>query len=69
MAILLHIRPNMENVIFKSVHKTTLELHFLNLETTFYSSIIKVGETKVLSDFKYITINIIVNTFKFQFFK
>ena len=39
MAILLHILPNMENVIFKNVHKTTLELHFLNLETTFYSSI------------------------------
>ena len=42
MAIFFHI---------KSVHKTTLELHFLNLETTFYSSIIKVRETKVVSDF------------------
>ena len=31
MAIFLPILPNMENVIFKSVHKTTLELHFLNL--------------------------------------
>ena len=35
MAIFLHILPNMENVIFKSVDKTTLELHFLKLETTF----------------------------------
>ena len=51
MAILLHILPNMENVIFKSVHKTTLKLHFLNLETTFYSSIFKVEETKVVPDF------------------
>ena len=47
----LHILPNMENVIFKSVDKTTLELHFLKLETTFYSSFFKVGETKLLSDF------------------
>ena len=54
MAILFHI---------KSVHKTTLELHFLNLETTFYFSIIKVRETKVVSDFKIYHINIIWNTF------
>ena len=64
MAIFLPILPNMENVIFKSVHKTTLELHFLNLETTFYSSIFKVGETKVVSDF-----TIYYYKYNFQHFK
>ena len=42
----------MENVIFKSLDKTTLELNFQNFETTVYSSILKVGKTKVPSDFK-----------------
>ena len=41
MTIFLHILPNMENVIFKSVHKTTLKLLF----------IFKVGETKLVPDF------------------
>ena len=38
MAIFLHILPNMENVTFKSLGKTTLDLNVKNLETTFYSS-------------------------------
>ena len=50
MDIFLLILPNMENVKFKSLNKTTLELNFQNFETTFYSSILKVEETKVLSD-------------------
>ena len=37
MPIFLHMLPNMENIIFKSVHKSTLEVHFLTLETIFYS--------------------------------
>ena len=67
MAIFLHILPNMENVIFKSVHKITLELHFLNLETTFYSSIFKLEKQKWCQILKYININIIFSTFKFKF--
>ena len=51
MATFMHILLNMENVIFKSVDKTTLELHFQKMETTFYSSNFKVGETKVVPDF------------------
>ena len=44
MAIFLHILPNMENVIFKSVD-------FIKLEITLHSSIFKVGETKVVPEF------------------
>ena len=67
MAIFLLILPNMENVTFKSLDKTTLVLHFQNFETTFYSSILKVGETKVPSDFKICQCNgnVIFSTFKF----
>ena len=52
MAIFLHILPNMENVTCKSLNKTTLVLKFKHFETTFYSSILKFGKTKVVSDFQ-----------------
>ena len=52
MAIFLFILPNMENVTCESLDKTILEVNFQNFEITFYSSIIKVGETKVPSDFE-----------------
>ena len=51
MAIFLLILPNMENVTFKSLNKTTLELNLKKIYH-FLLFILKVGETKVLSDFQ-----------------
>ena len=64
MAIFLHILANMENVIFKSVDKTTLELHFLNWRPLFALTFFKLEKQKWCQ----ITINIIFSTFKFSFF-
>ena len=47
MAIFLLILPNMENVTFKSLHKTTLEL---NLKKNYHVLLFnfEVGETKLV---------------------